>query len=138
MVTTIDMQHMRYLNLFEKVTRVNTKYCFNYNEGLVFIVPRRLVSKAIGEDAKNLKRINQIIHKRIKVVAQPVSIKDVKSFIETVVSPVTFNDIEVKEDEVILSAGSRNKAALLGRNKRRLLEMQKIIKAIFGKEFKII
>ena len=124
--------------MFEKVTRVNTKYCFNYNEGLVFIVPRRLVSKAIGEDAKNLKRINQIIHKRIKVVAQPVSIKDVKSFIETVVSPVTFNDIEVKEDEVILSAGSRNKAALLGRNKRRLLEMQKIIKAIFGKEFKII
>ena len=32
MVKTIDMQEMRYLNLFEQITRVRTRFCFKYNE----------------------------------------------------------------------------------------------------------
>ncbi len=138
MVNTIDMQDMRYLNLFGKITKVSTRFCFMYNEAIVFCVPKSLLSKAIGEGAKNIRKINEILRKRIKIVVTPRGIEDAKRFIEAVVSPVTFKDLEVKDDEIILTAGSQSKAALIGRNKRRFLEMQKIVKDFFGKEFRIV
>jgi transcription antitermination factor NusA-like protein len=135
---TIDMQDMRYLNLFGKITKVGTRFCFKYNENIVFCVPRQLVSKAVGEDARNIKQMKSILRKRIKIIPRPKGIQDARKFIEAIVKPVTFKDLEVKGNEIILTAGSQSKAALIGRNKRRLLEMQKIVKDFFGKEFRIV
>jgi len=137
MNATINMQDMRYLNLFAKISRVSTRYCFKYNEAIVFCVPKRLVSKSLGENAKNVKQISQILGKRIKVIPVPDGIKDAKEFIQSIVSPVTIKDLEIHGNEIILNPGSQSKAALIGRNKRRLIEMQKIIKDFFGKEFRI-
>ena len=60
-----------------------------------------------------------------------------KAFIELLVSPVQFKSLEIKGDEMIVSAGMQSKAALIGRDKKRLIEMQKIIKSFFGKDFKV-
>ena len=38
---------------------------------------------------------------------------------------------------VITAGGTQNKAALLGRNKQRLLEMQNIVKGFFGKDYRV-
>ncbi len=138
MNSTIDMQDIRYLNLFGQMTRVRTRFCFKYNEFIVFCVPKQLVSKAIGEGGRNIKKMSEIVRKKIKVIPLPRGIEHAKPFIETIVSPVTFKELEVKDHEMILTAGSQSKAALIGRHKRRLLEMQKIIKDFFGKEFKIV
>lgn len=137
MVNTIDMQEIRYLNLFEKIMRVRTRFCFRYNEAIVFCVPKTLMAKAIGEKGKNIKKMSGILDKKIKVVMAPKGIGDVKIFIKAVVSPVTFKNIEVKNDEIIVTGGT-NKAALIGRNKRRLLEMQKVVRDFFGKEFRVV
>jgi len=137
MVKTISMQDMRYLNLFSKVSHITTSICFKYNEAIVFCVPKPLVSRAIGEGAKNIKRLSEILRKKIKVVIQPSSIEDAKRFFGDVVSPVEFKDLEVKDNVIIITAGSQSKAALIGRNKRRLLELQKIAKDYFGKELSI-
>ena len=132
------MQDMRHLNLFRRITGVSTRYVVRYNEMIIFCVPKNLVSKAIGPEAKNIKRVGEILGRRIKVIPIPKGIQHIKPFIKAIVSPVEFKDLEIKEDGVVLTAGSRSKAALLGRNKRRLAEMQKIIKDFFGKEFRII
>ena len=138
MAGTIDMQDMRYLNLFRQITGISTRYVMKYNEMIIFSVPKNILSKAIGPEARNLKRMSEILGKRIRVIPIPNGIEHIKPFIQAIVSPVEFNDLEIKNEEVILTAGSMSKAALLGRNKRRLQEMQKIIKDFFGKEFKII
>ena len=138
MVNTIDMKDMRYLNLFERITRVQTKYCFNYNNILVFAVPRNLISKALGRDISNLKRLSEILRKRIKIVGIPEGEKDIRHFIEAIVNPVTFKDLEITENEIILNAGPQSKAALIGRNKRRFLEMKGIVKDFFNKDFRIV
>ncbi len=138
MPSTIDMQDIRYLNLFERITRISTRFCFKYNEVLIFCVPRQLISKAVGEDGKNVKQISGVLRKRIKIIAIPDSIKDAKVFIQDVVSPATFRDLEIKPEEIILTAGSQNKATLIGRNKRRFFEMQKIIKDFFRRDFRIV
>ena len=138
MVKTIDMQDLRRLNLFQKVTGIRTRFSFDYNNMVIFCVPKPMVMKAVGKEGKNIKRISQVLKKRVKVIAQPNGIEDAKSFIESIVSPVEFKELEVKDNEVILTAGSQSKAALIGRNKRRLLEMQKIVRGFFEKEFKIV
>ena len=138
MNNVINMQDMRYLNLFGKITRVSTRFCFKYNEAIIFCVPKRFISKAIGEGGKNIKQMNEILHKKIKVISSPNGIQDLNSFLESIISPVKFKETEIKNNEIILTAGSQNKAALIGRNKRRLLEMQSIVKSFFGKQFKII
>ena len=138
MPSTINMQDMRYLNLFEKMTRVRTRYCFRYNEFLVFCVPRHLVSAAIGEEGRNIKRMSEILRKKIKVVTAPDGIYHAKQFIEAIVSPVRFKDLNINDNEIILTAGSQSKAALIGRNKRRLLEMQKIIRDYFSRDFRVV
>ncbi len=132
------MQDMRYLNLFNKITRVSTRFCFKYNEAIVFCVPRRFVSQAVGEGGQNIKKMSEILRKRIKVVPNPRGIQDAKKFIEAIVNPVKFNDLEVTDNEIILTAGSHSKAALIGRNKRRMIEMQGIVKDFFSKEFRIV
>ena len=139
MVNTINMQDMRYLNLFGKITKVNTRHYLQYNNALVFCVPKPLVAKAVGKGGENVRQISGILKKRIKVIPQPGGEESIKSFIENIVSPVTFKDVEIKDNEVILDAGgTQSKASLIGRNKRRFLEMQKIIENYFGKEFRII
>ena len=138
MVNTIDMQGMRYLNLFEKITKVTTRYFFRYNETIMFCVPRPLLNKSLGKNNENLRKISEILKKRIRIIAQPKGIQDAKFFIQAIINPMTFKELEVKGNELILTAGNANKAALIGRNKRRFFEMQKIIEDYFKKDFKII
>jgi len=71
MTKILDMKFIRYANLFDKVTRIRTKHCFEYNNAIVFAVPRNLVVKAIGRDSKNLEELGRLIGKRIKIVAIP-------------------------------------------------------------------
>ncbi len=138
MESTINMQDLRHLNLFSKITRIRTRYCFDYNNMLMFCVPKSKISQALGKNGENLRKISNIVKKRIRVLAQPRGVEDAEAFIKAIVSPVTFNGIEIKDNEIILNAGSQSKAALLGRNKRRLAEMQKIVKEFFGMDYKII
>jgi NusA-like KH domain protein len=138
MVKTISMEDMRHLNLFDKVTKVKTRFCFKYNNILVFCVPDSLISKAVGDDGKNIHRMREILKKRIRIVPIPRDIRDANRFIENIVSPVTFKNMEINNDEIIISANRQNKAALIGREKRRLKEMQEIVRDFFERDFRIV
>jgi transcription antitermination factor NusA-like protein len=137
MNNVLDMQDLRYLNLFNKVTRVNTRYCFNYNNAIIFFVPQKLIRKAIGEEGKNIRYIGEVIKRRVKVLPIPRGVENAKEFIELLVSPVQFKSLEITPNEMIITAGMQSKAALIGRDKKRLMEMQKIIKGFFGRDFRI-
>ena len=135
---TLDMRFIRYLNLFERITRVRTKNCFFYNNLIVFAVPRANVSRAIGREGRNVKRISEIIKKRIKIVVLPHNINDAEEFLSEVVEPVAFKNIEINGDEIIINAGRQSKAALIGRDKVRLKEMKDIVKEYFNKSVRIV
>lgn len=130
MAGTIDMQHMRYINLFSKVSRVSTTKCFTYNNQIIFAVPFEMVSKAIGKGASNVKELNSILRKKIKVVAMPnkENKEEISKFVEEVVEPIEFNKIDVGENSIVITAGRQNKAALIGRNRTREKELFEILK----------
>ena len=68
---TFDMQFIRYINLFGRITRVEAKHCFSYNNMLVFAVPQFAIERAIGRDNSNLKKLSNILGKRVRVVSEP-------------------------------------------------------------------
>lgn len=138
MANTLDMQGIRHLNLFNRITRVPTRYYFHYNNQLVFCVPDKLVSRAVGENGENVKKISSVLRKRIKIIPSPKGIGDVKNFIKKIVEPIEFKDVEVQGDDVVISANRQGKASLIGRDKRRLIELQKIINNFFGKNLRIV
>jgi transcription antitermination factor NusA-like protein len=139
MISTINMQDMRHLNLFSRITRINTRFCVRYNNTIIFCVPKEFVMRALGRDGENIRQLSEILGKRVRVIPTPRGLQDARGFIATIVKPATFKDLEVKGNEIILTAGNmQNKATLMGRGKMRLIEMQKIVKDFFGKEFRII
>jgi NusA-like KH domain protein len=137
-MTVFDLQTIRYINLLDSTSRVKTRKCFVYNNTIFFAVPKNMVSKAIGPNAENVKRIHEKLGKRIKVIPEAVGIEDARRFIEDIVSPVQFNQFDIQENNIIITAGAQNKAALIGRNRRRETELKQILHDTFGYELRIL
>lgn len=137
-MSTIDIQRMRYINLLDNTSHVKTRKCFVYNNTIFYAVPKELISKAIGPSAINIKKIQDKINKKIKIIQEPIGIEDAKRFIEDIVSPLQFKSLEIKEDIFLLTAGNQSKAALIGRNRRRYNELKQVIEDFFNKDFKIL
>ncbi len=132
MMKVLDMKFIRYANLFYKITKIRCSHCFEYNNSILFAVPRKFVLSSIGKDNINLEKLSRIIGKRIKIVAIPNGKEDIEGFVSIITKPVRFNGIELKGDEAIISAGIESKAALIGREKVRLSEMENILGQYFG------
>lgn len=140
----MNMQFIRYMNLFSRITKVSAKHCFLYNNMIVFVVPLNAVDRAIGKDNLNLKKMSNIIGKRIRVVSQPKSINDLNKFVSVIVYPIKFQNIELNKNsedkEIIITAGGReNKAMLIGRMRARETELKDILEQYFAiKTLKIV
>ncbi len=141
MANIIDMQMMRHLNLFSRITKVSTTKVFPYNNKIVFAVQKSKLSTAIGKQACNVKKMSETIRKQIRVVAIPTmdDNEGIKSFLEAIVAPIEFNGIEMKNGNIIINAGRESKAALIGRNRQREKELGDVVKDFFGiKGLKVI
>ena len=132
MIKVLDMQFIRYANLFNMATKIKCYHCFEYNNTIVFAVPKKFVQGAIGKDNINLEKLSKIIGKRIKIIAIPRGNEDIESFASILTRPIKFKAIELKGNEAIISAGAQNKASLIGKNKVRLNEMENILDQYFG------
>lgn len=132
MVKVLDMQFIRYANLFSKVTQMATNHCFEYNHTIIFVVPRNLVMKAIGPNNMNLRKLSDVIGKKVKVIAAPKGIEDLNGFVSIITYPVKFKSIDIKDREAVINANIQSKASLIGKEKARLSEMENILGQYFG------
>lgn len=138
-MATIDMQTMRYLNLLDRVTHVKTSKCFTYGGTVYFAVPSFLMNKILGEGALPLKRLQDQIGKRVKVVAEPSGQQDAVRFVRDVVAPVQFKDARIEQGTlVIVAGGMQQKASLFGRNKTRFAELAHIVDDLLHLDLKIM
>lgn len=132
MIKVLDMQFIRYANLFNQITRIRTNHCFEYNNTIVFVVPKPLIVKAIGPNNINLEKLSSIIGKKIKVISVPKGKEDLENFVSILVRPIRIKGIEIKEDEALISTNPQSKAALIGKGKARLAEMENVLGQYFG------
>lgn len=132
MKVKFDVKSIQYMNLFEKLTSVKARYCFNYNSTIMFVVPKFLVNRALGEKAKNIAKLEQNMHKKVRIIAQPTSINDIDKFIKAIIFPHEFKKVVIENNEAYIFSMPRTKAAIIGRNKTRLEELSNILDQFFG------
>ena len=134
MAGTIDMQLMRYINLFARTTKVATTKVFLYNNQIIFCVPKNKVSLAIGKGAVNIKKMSETLRRKIRVVAMPAvdDVEGIKKFVEDVVSPIEISGVEMKSGSLTVNGGRQSKAALIGRNRQREKELSEVLRDFFG------
>jgi len=123
-----DINLMKYMQLFESLTRAKLKDCIN-NGQLIFIVEENEIGKAIGKKGSNVKRIEELLKKRIKIVEfNP----DVKQFIRNFVLPLQVKDIN-EENNIITITGpdTKTKGLLIGRERKNLENLKSIVKRYF-------
>ncbi|MBI2631380.1 hypothetical protein HYW75_00060 [Candidatus Pacearchaeota archaeon] len=137
-MAVLNLQTIRYINLLDNTARVKTRKCFLYNNAIIFAVPQHMMMKAIGPNARNIRIIQEKLGKKIRIIREADGIEDAERFVKDITSPVSFKSLEIKEGMFILSSGGiQSKAALMGRNKRRLEELRQITKDTFAMDLKI-
>ena len=124
-----DLKTIQFINLFESITRADVKNCFSYNEMLVFMVGENQGAKAVGIKGKNVKRLNDLMKKKVKIVeynSEPVK------FIKGFISPIAVEDINVDENVMIIKVSSmRDRGVLIGRESRNLNMLRELVKKYF-------
>ena len=128
----LDIQKIQYMNIFEKITRIKAKYCFTYDSTIIFTVPKRFVTKAIGKNAQNVNKLCARLNRRVKIVATPTSPIDIDNFISVIIFPHKFKKLSLQNHELIIFTAPREKAALIGRGKKRLKTLSIVLERFFN------
>lgn len=131
----LDIETIGYANTFENLTRVGVKDCFlDKNNNLVFIVDFGKAGMAIGKDGSNIKRLSNMLKKRIRVIefnSDPVK------FTANAIQPLK-GEIRQEDKIIIIKADSvQDKAKLIGRNRQNLNALQELVNKYFDYEVKI-
>lgn len=132
MTKTLCLQFIQYMNFFDRCVEVRSTHCFSYNGTIIFVVNPKFVSRAIGENGANLKKLSLRLRKRVKIIGLPRGAEDIERFVASIVYPVKFKKISLEGKEAIINAPPQSRAALIGRNKCHLKELQNILEEYFG------
>ncbi len=136
-MSKFDLKTIQLINLFENKTRSTVKNFLEYNEIFIFIVKENQARKAIGPKGINVKKLSDLLNKRIKIVeynSEPVK------FIKGFISPIVALDIKVEDKIIEIKVSStREKGLLIGRDKKHLNMLKNLVKKYFDiEDIKII
>lgn len=131
-----DVNLMKFMSLFESITKASLKDCINQDSMIVYIVQPNEIGKAIGSKGANVRRLENIIKKKVKIVEfapEPVN------FIKNLIYPLQVKEIK-EEDGVftLVPPDLKTRGLLIGRNASFLRAYEAIVKRYFEvKELKV-
>ena len=72
--------------------------------------------------------------RKVRVLGLPneANSTTVSKFVSSLVEPVTFTKLELKEKSIVITGGRQARASLIGRNRIREEELLKLLKGVFG------
>jgi len=128
---------MKFIALFENITRAKVKDCFVNGERLVFVVSPGFISKAIGKNGSNIKRLESMLKKKIKIVEYS---EDKLRFIKNWLMPLKVTDIKEEDGIVTVTApDTQTRGLMIGRSAQNLRGTEEVVRRYFEvKEIKIV
>ena len=120
---------LKIMTLFEKVTRTRLKdYFVDNNDLMTFVIDEAFLGKAIGKQASNVKKLEQLFKRKIRLLGFS---NNLAKFVKNLIYPVKA-EIEQQEKIVVIKANeTKSKAMLIGRNQINLKNNLMIIKKYF-------
>lgn len=130
-----DADLMKIISLFESLTATKLKDCIS-NDKLIFIAEKDQIGKAIGKNGANIKRLENILKRKIRIVEFD---ENVVQFVKNLIYPINAKSIE-ESDSVITITGhdTKSKGILIGRDRQNINNTMNIVKRYFDvKDVKI-
>lgn len=126
---TYTQELMGTMALFDKITHVSLKDCFEDKHGLLtFVVDAQDLGRAIGKGAVCVRRLEQLLKRRIRVIGfHP----DLMEFVKYVIHPL--HAFAEQQDAVLIlkNEDRKTKSLLIGRNAQNLRNTESIIQRYF-------
>lgn len=126
---TYNAESLKIMTLFEKVTRTRLKdYFSDENSFMTFVVDSPYVGKAIGKKAVNVKKLEQLFNKKIKILGFD---KTPEKFVNNLIFPLKAQVIIENNIVIIKTQDTKTKAFLIGRNRSNIKNNLMIIRKYF-------
>lgn len=138
MKITYDANTMKLLTLFETITRAKVKDCFEKSGLVIYVVEPGQIGKAVGKGASNIKRLERMIGKKLRVIEFS---GDLVGFVAKLIFPNKAKDIKYEDGIVTITPeDSRSRGYLIGRGGEILKGNEEIAKRYFSelKEIKVL
>lgn len=120
---------IRLLTLFENITNVGVKDCFENEDSVYYVVEEGKIGLAIGKGGNSIKHVEKAIGKRVKVYEYS---SDPIEFIKNLI-PMS-KDIKIFEEsgKIIaeIKVNKQDRGYIIGRNREKIKIFKEILKRI--------
>ncbi len=97
---------------------------------LVFVVAEGDVGKAVGPQGSKVKRVEELLKRKIKIVEFN---SELKRFVENVIAPVRAKYVELDGDVVVITpVDFKSRGVLIGKNASDLRLLESVVKRFFS------
>lgn len=120
---------MKFISLFETITGARLKDAVNEDGRLLFVVEEGEIGRAIGRNGVNVKRLENVLNKRIKIVEFN---NDLLQFVRNLIYPLNAREIK-EENKIVTITGpdTKTKGLLIGRDAQNLRAYEAVVKRYF-------
>ena len=128
---------IQFMSIFQSVTRVSVRDCLEALDKIIFIVNENTISRAIGKNGENVKKLERLLNRKIKIVEfNP----EVTRFVQKLIYPYKAKEINQEEGIItIVPEDTRARGMIIGRNAATLRVYEDIVKRYFQvEEIKVI
>jgi len=132
-----DVNIMKSISIFESLTHASVKDCIEKDNKLLFIVKKGDIGKAIGKQGINIKKLEGMFKKGVRVIEHE---DDILSFVRNVFYPNKAENITEEEGVVTITpVDSTTRGYMIGRGATNLRAAEDIVKRYFDiKEIRVI
>lgn len=133
----LDFELMKLITLFESSTGANVKDCIADDRATIFVIEEGQMGKAIGKNGSNIRRVENMLKKKIKLVEFST---DAVQFVRNLIYPVEAQEIRKEEDRIIIHGrDTSSRAMLIGRERQNINSITQIVRRYFDiSEIKVI
>lgn len=124
-----DQKLIKFISMFESMTQAEVKDCIELDAIIIFIVAEGQIGKAIGKDGSNVRRLENLLKKKIRIIEHN---NDLTKFIENIIYPNRAKEIRQEGKIMIITpTDSKSRGFLIGRNAAILRSNENIVKRYF-------
>lgn len=124
-----NIELMEFISIFESLTRAKAKDCFMMNDRITYIVEQNEIGKAIGKGGSNIKRLEAMLKKKIRVIEFS---SDVCEFIKNIIYPLRVEEIKKEGTDIIIKGqDTKTKGLLIGRDRQNINQTKSIADRFF-------
>jgi len=133
----LGADEIKFISMFESMTHSQIRDCIIKENEIIFIVAEGEIGKAVGKGGRNIKQLDKLLKKRVKVVEYST---DLIRFINSLVSPLKLQEVALEGDTVFLVPSDNvTRGLLIGRGAVNLRGFEAIAKRYFPiKEIRVV